>query len=335
MVVKMRGCAVGGGSALWGHETPTRQSAVIDASHQSIPGLNQDQSVSYEKLLNIHNAFHQGQYLAVVNFDISSLSAENQVPARVLQLRAQIANGQAKDVLAGVKRKGDAPDFEAVKAFALLSTGQTSGAVKAIENLAESHSENATVQLLGGTVLQAAGKTEEALSLLSKHQGSLDAVALIVQIHLQQNRTDLAQKEVQAARKWAQDNLLVNIAESWVGLRVGGERYQQAFYVFEEMAQAPGASGTKSLVCQAVAELHLGRLPEAEAALEQAIQRDSEDIAAIANYVVSRVVSGKGAGEKQAELESKAPEHSMLLDLQEKSRMFDQAAAKYSAKVAS
>ena len=41
-----------------------------------------------------------------------------------------------------------------------------------------------------------------------------------MQIHLQQNRTDLALKEVTAARKWAQDNLLVNIAESWVGLRV-------------------------------------------------------------------------------------------------------------------
>ena len=43
-----------------------------------------------------------------------------------------------------------------------------------------------------------------------------------MQIHLQQNRTDLALKEVTAARKWAQDNLLVNIAESWVGLRVVG-----------------------------------------------------------------------------------------------------------------
>lgn len=45
-------------------------------------------------------------------------------------------------------------------------------------------------------------------------------VALIIQIHLQQNRTDLALKEVQSARRWAQDSLLVNLAESWVGLRV-------------------------------------------------------------------------------------------------------------------
>jgi hypothetical protein len=45
------------------------------------------------------------------------------------------------------------------------------------------------------------------------------SVALIIQIHLQQNRTDLASKEAQRARKWAQDSLLVNIAESWVGMR--------------------------------------------------------------------------------------------------------------------
>jgi len=44
-------------------------------------------------------------------------------------------------------------------------------------------------------------------------------VALVVQIHLQQNRLDLASKEATNARKWAQDSLLVNIAESWVGMR--------------------------------------------------------------------------------------------------------------------
>ncbi|KAL9065305.1 MAG: hypothetical protein Q9161_008334 [Pseudevernia consocians] len=287
------------------------------------------------ELLNIHNAFHQGLYQTVIDFDTSSLSSENKTPARVLQLRAQLAVGETKEVLASIGKEGNAPDFAAVKAFAQYSSGSTSNAISDIENLIEAESENTTVQLLGGTVLQAAGKTEEALSLLSKHQGSLEAIALIVQIHLQQNRTDLALKEVQAARKWAQDSLLVNIAESWVGLRMGGERYQQAFYVFEEMAQAPSTSATKSLVGQAVAELHLGRLPEAEAALQQAVQKDSNDMEAIANSIVLNVISGKEARENISNLEGIAPEHPLLVDLQEKSSLFDQAAGKYSAKVAS
>lgn len=333
------------------------------------------------ELLNIHNAFHQGQYQSVIDFDTSSLSSENKIPARVLQLRAQIAAGQAEEVLASIGKEGNAPDFAAVKAFAQYALGSTSGAVSEIENLIEADSENTTVQLLGGTVLQAAGKTEEALSLLSKHQGSLEAyeippfpyhfdtcpevdtdllyrIALIVHIHLQQNRTDLALKEVQAARKWAQDSLLVNIAESWVGLRMvchyqiilvlfwkteadlslylqGGERYQQAFYVFEEMAQAPSTSATKSLVSQAIAELHLGRLPEAEAALQQAVEKDPNDVEAIANSNVLNVILGKDTSEHASKLEGIVPEYPLLVDLQEKNSLFDQAAGKYSAKVAS
>ena len=127
------------------------------------------------ELLNIHNAFHQGQYHTVTEFDTSSLSSENKIPARILQLRAQIAVGQAKEVLANVGKEGNAPDFAAVKAFAQYSLGSTSNALSDIVKLVETESENTTVQLVGGMVLHAAGKMEEALSLLSKHQGSLEA----------------------------------------------------------------------------------------------------------------------------------------------------------------
>jgi len=73
----------------------------------------------------------------------------------------------------------------------------------------------------------------------------------------------------------------------------GGEKYQQAFYVFEELAQAPSTSSVRSLVSQAVAELHLGRLEEAESALEQAIKTEPKYADAIANFLVLSVVSGK------------------------------------------
>ena len=101
------------------------------------------------------------------------------------------------------------------------------------------------------------------------------------------------------------------------------------------MAQAPSTSATKSLVGQAVAELHLGRLPEAEAALQQAIQKDPNDIEAIANSIVLNVISGKDRTEHTSSLEGLAPKHPLLIDLQEKGSLFDQAAVKYTAKVAS
>ncbi|KAF4629672.1 hypothetical protein G7Y89_g8475 [Cudoniella acicularis] len=285
------------------------------------------------ELLNLHNYFHQGQFQQVIDFDTTDLSPENATPARVLSLRAQIALGQAEDVIADVQGEQE-PELVAVGALAELAAENEVKAVKIAEKLAQESADNSVVQVLAGTVLQAAGKSEEALALLSQHQGNLEAVALIVQIHLQQNRTDLAIKEVQAARRWAQDSLLVNLAESWVGMRVGGEKYQQAFYVFEELAQAPATSSTQSLVSQAVAEIHLGRSEEAEAALEQALTKDPKSADIIANSIVLNFIAGKDAKELISSLSNVAPNHHYLQDLQEKSALFDKAATKYSAKVA-
>ncbi|KAL8841522.1 MAG: hypothetical protein Q9170_000905 [Blastenia crenularia] len=287
------------------------------------------------ELLTVHNAFHQGQYQTVLDFNTSSLSQSNVIPARILKLRAQIAVGDAQGALSTIK-KDSGPDFAAVKAFIQYSLGDTSSATKQIEQLVESSSENATVQILGGIVLQAENRTEEALSLLSKHQGNLEAISLITQIHLQQNRTDLALKEVSAAKKWAQDSLLVNIAESWVGMRVGGESYQSAFYVFEEMAQTTSSTSSKSLISQAISELHLGRLPEAEAALNQALGNEPRDIEATSNAIVLATIMGKRAEQQQYldELRDSQPDHTLLADLEEKGKLFDQAAGKYAAKVA-
>lgn len=284
------------------------------------------------ELINIHNHFHQGQYQEVVDFDTSSFSPDNALPARVLVLRARLALGQAEDVLADVKGESD-PALEALGALAELSLGKVDSAVKTVEKLAASSADNTTVLIVGGTVLQAAGKSDEALALLTQHQGSLDAVALIVQIHLQQNRTDLALKEVSAARRWAQDSLLVNLAESWVGLRVGGEKYQQAFYVFEELAQAPSTSSVRSLVSQAVCELHLGRTEEAQAALDQALEKDANSADAIANLLVLNVISGNDTKELTEKLKAADANYQFLADLEEKSALFDKAATKYSPKV--
>ncbi|ROW10074.1 hypothetical protein VPNG_06480 [Cytospora leucostoma] len=293
------------------------------------------------ELINIHAAFHQYQYQSVLDdFDPTSFSPENRLAARVLQLRARVALGDAQAVLDEVEGERQ-PELLAVAALARLGLGlgqaEAEAAVEAVEGLlsegGDAVGENAAVQVLGGTVLAAGGKADEALALLGRHQGNLDAVALIVQIHLQQNRNDLALKEVASARRWAQDSILVNLAESWVGLRQGGEKYQQAFYVFEELAQAPSTSSAQTLVAQAVAELHLGRTEEAQSALDQALQKDPNNAEAIANSLVLQAIIGKDTNELKETLKKTAPQHAFLTDLEEKSSLFDTAAAKFSAKI--
>lgn len=124
------------------------------------------------ELVNISNHFFQGQYQEVVDFDTSVFSSENALPARVLVLRARLALGQAEDVLAEVKGENEA-DLRAIAALAEHQLGKD--ATKTIESLP---SDNLTVQIVGGTVLQSAGKSEEALALLTQHQGSREFLKL-------------------------------------------------------------------------------------------------------------------------------------------------------------
>lgn len=80
----------------------------------------------------------------------------------------------------------------------------------------------------------------------------------------------------------------------------GGEKYQSAFYVYEELASGPSTSAPLSIVGQAVAEIHLGRLPEAEAALTAALEKYPSDAELIANTIVLNVLAGKPSEDLEA-----------------------------------
>jgi len=102
------------------------------------------------------------------------LSAENSIPSRVYKIRSQIATGQAAKVAAELEGE-DSPDLAVLKAFSEYSQGNTEDAIQTVESLVGLSSDNATVQIIGATILHLEGRSEEALTLLSKHQGSLEA----------------------------------------------------------------------------------------------------------------------------------------------------------------
>ena len=74
--------------------------------------------------------------------------------------------------------KGDStPDLEAIHILAQYLKDPENGeqATQEGEQLAEKAGDNLTVQICCSTVFAAQGNYEQALTLLSKHQGTLDA----------------------------------------------------------------------------------------------------------------------------------------------------------------
>lgn len=150
------------------------------------------------ELFAIQSHFHQGQYAAVIDYDLSTLSPENHPAANVLVLRAKIASGQAKEVLGEVKG-ADEPELKAVAALAASEAGKVEEAAAGVEKLAEEHEGNGMVQVLGGIVLFRAGKVEEALALLGKHEGNRELSPVSVSYpFMEENRS----RFLRGAKDW-------------------------------------------------------------------------------------------------------------------------------------
>jgi coatomer protein complex subunit epsilon len=83
-----------------------------------------------------------------------------------------------------------------------------------------------------------------------------------------------------------------------------------------------------------VSELHLGRLPEAEAALQSAISIDPKSADTIANLIVLNTLLNKTkeVAELKEQLAAADGQHRALSDWKEKKSEFEKAAAKYSPK---
>ncbi|KAK9350604.1 coatomer epsilon subunit-domain-containing protein [Lipomyces doorenjongii] len=283
------------------------------------------------ELFAIHNLFYQGAYKEVLEQSLAGYSDSAITQARVYHYRAQIALGSPEQVVAELDDTEGNAALAAVKAFALYKAGETESSLELVGELVETSSDDATVQVLGAIVLYLAGMIEEALSLLSKHEGNLAAVALIVQIRLVQNKLDLASKEVQLAKKWGQDNLLVNLSEAWVDLHLGGEKYQEAFYIYEELAQTPSTSNARTFVGQAIADIQLGRLEEAEDAINSALERDSTSPDVLVNAIILFILLGRDHSQYLETLQNVDAENPFLKDLEEKSTLFDTCAAEYAS----
>lgn len=80
--------------------------------------------------------------------------------------------------------------------------------------------------------------------------------------------------------------------------------------------------------------MHLGRLPEAEAALQQAIEIDPKSADTIANLIVLNTLLGKTeeTAQLKQQLQSVDAQHRAVQDWAEKKTDFQKAAAKYTPK---
>lgn len=93
------------------------------------------------------------------------------------------------------------------------------------------------------------------------------------------------------------------LIEAHIGIYEGGRAAQQAYYVYDELAQNPAQAGTSSIVTsltgKAVARMVSSEYDDAAASLTQAIELDPKSADALANRVPLSTL-GKKTGQTEA-----------------------------------
>lgn len=114
-----------------------------------------------------------------------------------------------------------------------------------------------------------------------------------MQLYLSINRVDLAKRECDRARKWAEDDLLLQHIEASIGLVTGKDTYSNPHSFYVEQLHNPSLSSSHLLVSRGVTHLLRGELPEAQSDFSEAQKPEYGNAAdALAGAVVAAELAG-------------------------------------------
>jgi coatomer subunit epsilon len=105
---------------------------------------------------------------------------------------------------------------------------------------------------------------------------------------------DLAKKEFDRARKWAEDDLLLQQIEASIGLLTGKDSYSNPHSYYVEQLHNPSLSSAHLLLSRGVTHLLRGELPEAQSDFAEA-QKEERGVTAdaLAGSVVASELGSK------------------------------------------
>ncbi|XP_057896865.1 coatomer subunit epsilon isoform X1 [Melospiza melodia melodia] len=290
-----------------------------------------------DELFDLRNNFYIGAFQAAINEAQRAKPSSPQQEAErdVFLFRSYIAQrkfGVVLDELQG----SPSPELQSVRMFAqFLASDSQSQRDSIVAELDKKMAKsvdvaNSTFLLMAASIYCHQQDPDAALRAL--HQGdSLECLAMMIQILLKLDRLDLARKELKKMQEQDEDATLTQLATAWVNLALGGEKLQDAFYTFQELADRYSPS-LLLLNGQAAAAMAQGRWDEAEGLLQEALDKDSGHPETLLNLVVLSQHLGKApevTNRYLSQLKDAHKNHPFIQEYQAKENDFDRLALQY------
>jgi len=292
-----------------------------------------------DELFEVRTALYTGNYQQCINeAQKLKVGPEIQTDRDVLMYRAYIAQRKYGVVLDEVNSSSSS-ELQAVRRLADFISSDASKREKILLELDSKMSGNVTVSdscflLMSASIYVHDSNFDAALRTL--HQSdSLECIALMVQTLLKLDRVDLAKKELKRMQDSDEDSILTQLAQAWFNLAMGGEKFQDAYYIFQELADKFTAT-TLLLNGQAACHMAQGRYDDAESVLQEAMDKDSNCAETLVNMIVLTQHLGKApevSNRYMSQLKDTHRGHPFIRDLLSKENEFDRLAKNYAVTV--
>ncbi|XP_068740730.1 coatomer subunit epsilon-like isoform X2 [Montipora capricornis] len=232
-----------------------------------------------DELFEIRNSFFIGNCQFCINEaqKLHPSSRELAIEKDVYMYRAYTAQGKHRVVLDEVSSVSPT-EVQPVRMLADYHQNPSKRDVilKSIEKKLNSSDLNDYDLLVAASIYFNEQNYESALRCLHQSE-SLECSSLQVQIYLAMDRVDLAKKELKRMQDQDDDATLTQLALAWFNLAVGGEKSQDAYYIFQELSDKYTPT-VMLLNGQAIAYMHMGKFEEAESMLQDALDKLGEEL---------------------------------------------------------
>jgi len=294
------------------------------------------QAGDVDVLIDVKNAYFMGNFQQSINENqkLRGLTPELSLERDVFLYRAYIAQKKFGVVMDEITASSP-PELKAIRILAefLSSPSKRDGILEKIDKQVSAgfDSKDVTTICVAAMIYHHTSNYESALRVLQQAD-HLECSALAIQALLAFDRVDVARKELKSMQEKDEDATLTQLATAWINLNSGAEKYQEAFYIVQEMIDKYGST---PLLLNMLATCYIaqGKYSDADTVLQESLDKDPNNADTLINLFMNSHFIGKTpevANRFLSQLRDAHPNHQFVLDYYKKEEEFERVAKIFS-----